>query len=133
MFSDESQIVLGTNNRVYIWRKDDEKYNPHLSCSRSERKISLMIWGYDGVGTLTAVEGNINSAKYIDFLDKKLWPLVVWYFEGKEYCLWMTDNAPFHRGHTVKNDKDHNEVTSMEWPAQSLDLNIIENIWLYMK
>ena len=21
----------------------------------------------------------------------------------------------------------------MEWPAQSLDLNIIENIWLYMK
>ena len=27
MFSDESQIVFGTNNRVYIWRKDDEKYN----------------------------------------------------------------------------------------------------------
>ena len=45
----------------------------------------------------------------------------------------MDDNAPFHRGHTVNNDKDHNEVTSMEWPAQSLDLNIIENIWLYMK
>ena len=35
MFLDESQIVLGTNNHymhvnVYIWRKDDEKYNPHL-------------------------------------------------------------------------------------------------------
>ena len=55
MFSDESQIVLGTNNRFssYIWRKDDENYNPHLICSRSERKVSLMIWGcisYDGVG-----------------------------------------------------------------------------------
>ena len=37
MFSDESQTVLGTNNRVYIWRQDDEKYNPHLICSRSER------------------------------------------------------------------------------------------------
>ena len=24
IFSDESQIVLGTNNRVYIWRKDDK-------------------------------------------------------------------------------------------------------------
>ena len=45
----------------------------------------------------------------------------------------MDDNAPVHRGQTVKNDIDHNEVTSMEWPAQSLDLNIIENIWLYMK
>ena len=44
IFSDESQIVLGTNNCVYIWRKDNEKYNPHLVCSHSERKISLMIW-----------------------------------------------------------------------------------------
>ena len=80
MFSDESQIVLGTNNRVYIWWKNDKKYNQHLICSRSEQKISLIIWGcicYDGVGTLTAVEGNINSAKYIDVLDKKLWPVVV--------------------------------------------------------
>ena len=33
----------------------------------------------------------------------------------------------------VDNYKDHNKVTSMEWPAQSADLNIIENIWLYMK
>ena len=97
--------------------------------------ISLMIWGcicYDGVGPLTADEGNINSAKYIDFLDKNLWPVLLWYFEGKEY-LPMDDNAPVHIRHTVENDKDHNEVTSMEWPAQSLDLNIIENIWLYMK
>ena len=45
----------------------------------------------------------------------------------------MDDNAPVHRGQTVENDIDHNEVTSMEWPAQSLDFNIIENIWLYMK
>ena len=90
-----------------------------------------MIWGcicYDGVGTLTAVEGNINSAKYIDILDKNIWPVVVWYFEGKEY-LFMDDNALVHRAHTVDNCKDQNEVTSMEWPAQSPDLNT----WLYMK
>ena len=94
-----------------------------------------MIWEcmcYDGVGPLAAVEGNINSSKYIDIPDKKVWPVVVWYFEEKEYLL-MDYDAPFHRAHTVKNYKDQNEVTSIEWPAQSPDLNIIENIWLYMK
>ena len=85
-----------------------------------------MIWGYicyDGVGTLTAVEGNINSAKYIDIRDKNLRPVVVWHLEGKKYLF---------RAHTVENYKDQNEVTSMEWPAQSPDLNIIENN-LYME
>ena len=45
IFSDESQTVFGTNNSVYIWRKEDDKYNPHLICSRSDRKINLMISG----------------------------------------------------------------------------------------
>ena len=38
-------------------------------------------------------------------LDKNLWPVVVWYFEGKEY-LFMDDNAPVHRAYTVENYKD---------------------------
>ena len=68
-----------------------------------------MIWGcicYDGVGTLTAVKGNINSAKYIDILDKNLWPVVVWYFIGKEY-LFTDDNEPVHRAlYSTANDPE---------------------------
>ena len=31
----------------------------------------------------------------------------------------MDNNGPVHRAHAVENYKDQNEVTSMEWPAQS--------------
>ena len=63
--------------------------------------------------------GTFNSAKYIGILDKSLWPEVVWYFVGKEY-LFMDDNAPVHRAHTVDNYKDQNEATSTEWPASTI-------------
>ncbi len=46
----------------------------------------VMFWGcvtYDGVGTLEAVEGNINSEKYIEVLDTHLWPVVV-----KNFSTW---------------------------------------------
>ena len=56
IFSDESQIVIGNDNRVYIWRKSDETFQPECICPCVNRKISVMIWGcitYNGVSTLT--------------------------------------------------------------------------------
>jgi hypothetical protein len=38
-----------------------------------------MVWGcicYNGVGTLTKVEGNINADKYISILEDNIWPVI---------------------------------------------------------
>jgi hypothetical protein len=38
-----------------------------------------MFWGcitYYGVGTLVAIDGNMNTDKYISVLDDNLWPVV---------------------------------------------------------
>jgi hypothetical protein len=70
VFSDESQIVIGKNKKVYIWRKDEEKYSAQLVCPPSRRQLSIMIWGcvcIKGIGTLTNVEGNINARKYMRY------------------------------------------------------------------
>jgi uncharacterized protein YuzB (UPF0349 family) len=47
---------------------------------RTDRKFSVMVWGcicYNGVGTLTKVEGNINADKYIRILKDNIWPVIV--------------------------------------------------------
>jgi hypothetical protein len=45
-FSDESQVVVGGDNRVYVWRKQSEGYRPDLIPSTKNRKFSVNMGVY---------------------------------------------------------------------------------------
>jgi hypothetical protein len=54
----------------------------------------------DGVGTITDVEGNINSAKYIDILDNNILPVIL---KFKNYqWIFQDDSSPGTPVHTDK-------------------------------
>jgi hypothetical protein len=77
--------------------------------------MSLMIWGcitFNGVGTLTTVNENINATKYIDILEDNLWPLIVRHYPEENY-IFEDDNAPIHRARSVQNYKTQNNINSM--------------------
>ena len=79
IFSDESQIVIGGDQRVHIWRKSDETWLPDCISPGVTRRFSVMIWGsitFNGVGTLCRVNGTINSDKYVQILEDNLWPVI---------------------------------------------------------
>ena len=57
-----------------------EEWRQDLVKGRMDRKFSVMVWGcicYNGIGTLTKVEGNINADKYISILENNIWPVIV--------------------------------------------------------
>ena len=76
-----------------------------LSGYLTHPKFSLMIWGYityNGVGTITIVDGNMNAQKYIETLEDYLWPIIVCHFPNENY-IYQDDNAPIYRTRVVSN------------------------------
>ena len=138
-FSDECWVDIGMDNKVFIWKKIGEDWLPCCLAAPPTPKFSLMIWccirsTYDGVGTITVVNGNrsVNAEKYISILEDNLWPVSACHFPDERY-IFQDDNAPIHRARVVNQYKTENRIHSMILPAQSPDLNIIENVWYRLK
>ena len=132
IFSDESKVVIGKDQRIQIWRKNGEGWRPDLYGPKKSSSVvyEVMILGcicWSGVGTVTKVEGNIDAQKYIEVLDESLRPVLIRHFPRNDY-LFQDDNAPVHRARIVKEYTARNHIKCMSWPPQFPDINIIENI-----
>jgi hypothetical protein len=73
------KVVIGAEKKIYAWRRCNERVYPECTGIMSDREkqgtISAMFGGCitnNGVGTITPINGNMNSAKYIETLDNHL-------------------------------------------------------------
>src|SRR6266511_1221666 len=90
-----------------------------------------MIWNCfteSDLGPLVKLEGRITAVIYVDILQNNLLPYIDT-LENKEDYIFQEDNAPIHTANITKKWRRDNNIKSLPWPAQSSDMNPIENLW----
>ena len=94
-----------------------------------------MIWGGivgDKKLPLTFIEGTLDPIGYLKILRERVAPFVE-ADSDRESIVFQQDNAPCHKAGRCIRWFGPREIRVMEWPANSADLNPIENMWHIIK
>ncbi len=91
---------------------------------------SVMIWAAmssAGVGPLCFLKSTVNAAIYQDILNHFMLPSADKFYGDADF-IFQQDLAPAHTAKSTKSWFNDHGVTVLDWPANSPDLNPVENL-----
>lgn len=76
----------------------------------------------------------MTAPRYVHVLQDHLLPSIEHLFlRNPRNAIFLQDNTPAHTAIITRNWLINHRVRTIEWPACSLDLNAIENLWAILK